>query len=91
VPTELGAVGLLATSQRPTAAMLFYDWWMGKEGQDLLVAGGKYSSRTDVAPPEGNPPLAEIKLLTQDYDEYKKNRTEILERMTDIFGGEWGV
>ena len=91
VPTELGGVGLVAGSAHPNAAKLFYDWWMGKEGQALLVKGGKYSSRTDVDPPTGSPPLADLKLLTLDYAEYQKNRTEILERMTDIFGGEWGV
>jgi iron(III) transport system substrate-binding protein len=91
VPTELGAVGLIEGSARPNAAMLFYDWWMGDEGQALLVAGGKYSSRTDLAPPEGSPPLSKLKLLVLDYAEYQQNRTDILERMADIFGGEWGV
>ncbi len=91
VPTELGAVGLIEGSSRPNAAMLFYDWWMGDEGQALLVEGGKYSSRTDLAPPTGSPPLSEIKLLLLDYGEYQENRTDILERMADTFGGEWGV
>ena len=71
MPTELGAVGLIAGSARPNAAMLFYDWWMGDQGQALLVAGGKYSSRTDLAPPEGSPPLSELKLLVLDYAEYQ--------------------
>lgn len=91
VPTEPGGVGLLAKSARPEAASLFYDWWMGEAGQKLLVEGGKYSSRTDLVPPKGNPPLASLKLLTIDYGEYQKNRPDILQRMTDIFGGEWGV
>jgi iron(III) transport system substrate-binding protein len=91
VPTELGAVGLIEGSSRPNAAMLFYDWWMGDEGQALLVAGGKYSSRTDLAPPTGSPPLGDLKLLVLDYAEYQKNRTDILEQMADTFGGEWGV
>jgi iron(III) transport system substrate-binding protein len=71
--------------------MLFYDWWMGDEGQELLVAGGKYSSRTDLAAPKDSPPLSELKLLVLDYGEYQENRTDILERMADTFGGEWGV
>jgi iron(III) transport system substrate-binding protein len=91
VPTELGAVGLIEGSSRPNAAMLFYDWWMGDEGQALLVKGGKYSSRTDLAPPEGSPPLSELNLLLLDYGEYQENRTDILEQMADTFGGEWGV
>lgn len=91
VPTELGAVGLIDGSSRPNAAMLFYDWWMGDEGQALLVEGGKYSSRTDLAPPKGSPPLSDLKLLLLDYGEYQENRTDILEQMADTFGGEWGV
>lgn len=91
VPTELGALGLIEGAAHPNAAELFYDYWMGDEGMELLVEGGKYSSRTDMAPPEGSPPLSELNLLVLDYSEYQANRVEILERMTAIFGGEWGV
>ncbi|HEY8476155.1 MAG TPA: extracellular solute-binding protein [Chloroflexota bacterium] len=90
VPTELGAVGLPKDAPHPNAAMLFYDWWMGDEGQRLLVEGGKYSSRTDLAPPEGSVPLSQIKTLVLDYAEYQSQRKEILKRMAEIFGGEWG-
>jgi iron(III) transport system substrate-binding protein len=91
VPTEPGAVGLIKGSAHPHAAFLFHEFWMGKDAQGLLVTGGKYSSRSDVAPPTGSPPLSSLKLLTLDYAEYKKNRSDILQRMTDIFGGEWGI
>ena len=91
VPTEPGAVGLVKGSASPNAAFLFHEFWMGKEAQELLVKGGKYSSRTDVAPPTGSPPLDQIKLLTLDYAEYKNKRQDILQRMTDVFGGEWGI
>jgi iron(III) transport system substrate-binding protein len=90
VPTEIGACGLLRSSSRPHAAALFYEWWMGAEGQAILVKGGKYSSRTDMAPPEGSTPLAKLKLLTPDYTEYKKDKSKILDRLAGIFGGEWG-
>jgi iron(III) transport system substrate-binding protein len=90
VPTEIGACGLLKSAQRPHAAALFYEWWMGTEGQAILVKGGKYSSRTDVAPPEGSTPLSNLKLLTLDYAEYKRDKGKILDEMTSIFGGEWG-
>ena len=91
VPTELGAVGLLKDAQHPNAAMLFYDWWMGETGQKILVDGGKYSSRRDIAPPSGNPPLKELKLLVLDYAKYQAQRSQVLERLTGIFGGEWGA
>jgi iron(III) transport system substrate-binding protein len=90
VPTEIGACGLLRSSPRPHAAALYHEWWMGPEGQALLVKGGKYSSRTDVAPPEGSTPLSQLKLLTLDYAEYKRDKTKILDQIAGIFGGEWG-
>ena len=90
VPTEVGACGLLKSSTRPHAAALYYEWWMGAEGQAILVKGGKYSSRTDVAPPEGSTPLSKLKLLTLDYAEYKRDKTKILDQMASVFGGEWG-
>jgi iron(III) transport system substrate-binding protein len=91
VPTEPGAVGLIKGAAHPHAAFLFHEFWMGKDAQGLLVKGGKYSSRSDVAPPTGSPPLSSLKLLTLDYAEYKKDRPAILQRMTDVFGGEWGI
>jgi iron(III) transport system substrate-binding protein len=90
VPSEIGACGLLRSSQRPHAAALFYEWWMGAEGQAILVRGGKYSSRLDVAPPAGSTPLAKLKLLTLDYAEYKRDKGKILDQIASIFGGEWG-
>jgi iron(III) transport system substrate-binding protein len=90
VPTEIGACGLLKSSVRPHAAALYYEWWMGAEGQAILVKGGKYSSRTDVAPPEGSTPLSKLKLLSLDYAEYKKDKAKILDQMAATFGGEWG-
>ena len=90
VPSEIGACGLLGSSQRPHAAALFYEWWMGAEGQAILVKGGKYSSRLDVPPPEGSTPLAKLKLLTLDYAEYKRDKGKILDQIASIFGGEWG-
>ena len=90
VPTEIGACALVANTPRPHAAALFFEWWMSAEGQAILVQGGKYSSRTDVAPPSGSIPLAELKLLTLDYAEFKRDRIKILDQLTSIFGGEWG-
>jgi iron(III) transport system substrate-binding protein len=91
VPTELGAVGLMKDAAHPNAATLFYEWWMGNEGQKILVDGGKYSSRSDLAPPTGSPPLSDLKLLIHDYADYQAHRADILGQMTTIFGGEWGV
>lgn len=91
VPTEPGAVGLVKGSAHPNAGFLFHEFWMSKEAQTLLVDGGKYSSRVDVDPPTGSTPLGDLKLLTLDYAEYQRERQDVLQRMTDVFGGEWGI
>ena len=88
---EPGAVGILKGAAHPNAAKLFYDWWLGDIGQKVLVQGGKYSSRQDLGPPEGNPPLGKLKLLKLDYAEWTTQRTHALQRLTQIFGGDWGV
>jgi iron(III) transport system substrate-binding protein len=89
VPTEPGAVGLIKNALHPTAAMLWYDWWMSDTGQKILVEGGKYSSRADLEPPSGSIPLSKLKLLTLDYADYQAHRKEITDRMAKIFGGVW--
>ncbi len=90
MPTELGAFGLLKGAPHPQAGRLFYDWWMGAEGQKILIAGGKYSSRPDLPPPTGNPPLASLKLIIPDSNKLFTERAAIIGRLTKIFGGEWG-
>jgi iron(III) transport system substrate-binding protein len=90
-PTEPGAMAISMASQRPNAAALFHEYAMGKDGQSVLAGNGKYSPRTDVAPPEGDPPLASVKWLELDYKQYGKKRTEALEKLTEILGGEWGI
>lgn len=89
-PTELGAVGLLKDAPHPNAAMLFYDWWMGDAAQKILVQGGKYSSRADLDPPPGNPPLRSLKLIVPDPERLRTQRDVMISRLTRVFGGEWG-
>lgn len=90
VPSELGAVGITAQAPHPNAAMLFYDWWIGVEGQSLLTAGGKYSSRSDVAPPKGAPKLSDLKLWVVNLESYQAQRQSVLTQLAAIFGGQWG-
>lgn len=90
VPSEPGGIGLIAKSARPTAGALFLEWWMGKEGQTLMAKGAKYSTRSDIPPPDGTPPLSSYKLLHIDYVKYARERPKILDQMAATFGGDWG-
>jgi iron(III) transport system substrate-binding protein len=91
VPTEPGCVGVTAKAPHPNAALLYFDFWMGREGQQLLVKGGKYSSRTDLAPPKGEKALKDIKRIPLDFAAYQKERPSVLKHMARIFGGQWGT
>jgi len=52
---------LLANAPHPHAAELLANWYLSKEGQKSLVEQrGAYSVRADVAPAQGNPPLAQL-------------------------------
>lgn len=87
VPVEIGAVGKAEGSPSPNAGLLLLNWWLGNVGQTELVAGGKYSPRSDIQPPQGNPPLSEINQVPINYQEYQANREEIFDRVKRIFGG----
>lgn len=86
VAVEIGAVGKANGSPHPNAGQLLLNWWLSDFGQLQFVQGGKYSPRSDMEPPEGSPPLSEIKQFPIDYQEYEENREEIIDRMMSIFG-----
>jgi len=91
VPREPGAVGLVKGSPSPNAAFLFHEYWIGAEAQKLLVEGWQVFEPHRCRAPTGSLPLDKIKLLTLDYAEYKQNRQDILQKVSDVFGGEWGI
>jgi iron(III) transport system substrate-binding protein len=48
VVTTVGSAGLLAKAANPHAALLFIDFLLSKEGQQLIMKGGLWSPREDV-------------------------------------------
>lgn len=88
-PTTMAGVGVVEDAAHPNAARLFLDWWLGEQAQGLLIEAGGYSARTDLAPPEGSPPLAEIDNLPEPIEAYVADRDEIHARFEEIFGGDW--
>src|SRR6185503_10257952 len=55
-------VAALKSSKNPAAALAFIDFILSKEGQELAVSQGYLPARRDVRPPDGFPPLADVKL-----------------------------
>ena len=48
VVTTVGSAGLLAKASNPHTALLFIDFLLSKEGQQLIMKGGLWSPREDV-------------------------------------------
>jgi iron(III) transport system substrate-binding protein len=47
VVTNVGSVGIMSKASNPYTALLFVDFLMGKEGQQLMLKGGLWSARDD--------------------------------------------
>ena len=50
-------ISIFSTSKNQEAAKAVLDWWLSKEGQEVVVKGWMHSVRDDVPPPKGAPPL----------------------------------
>jgi ABC-type Fe3+ transport system substrate-binding protein len=77
--------GIFKDAPHPNAAKLYLTWFLAKEQQASV---GSFSSRADVAPPEGFQPLTSYKLANQ-YREFmtdEKLVTELRQRMERYTG-----
>ena len=72
-------------SPHPNAAKAFAEFMIGDTVQKLFPGEGIYAGRADVEPPPGNPPLAQIKLMTVDYDSIEKESKALKTRFNEIF------
>jgi len=53
--------------------------------QQIVVADGAYSARTDLPPPEGEIALKELSLLAVDYDALEKDAPAIKKKFNEVF------
>ena len=72
-------------SPHPNAAKAFAEFMIGDAVQKLLPSEGIYAARSDVEPPPGNPPMAQIKLMPIDYDQIEKEAKALKTRFNEIF------
>jgi iron(III) transport system substrate-binding protein len=72
-------------SPSPNAAKLFAEFMIGDAAQKIFPTDGGYSSRTDIAPPEGSPDLKSLKIIDVDYDYIEKETGRIKRRFNEIF------
>jgi iron(III) transport system substrate-binding protein len=71
-------------SPNPNAAKAFADFMLSRQVQELFPQEHLYSARTDVAGPEGSPPLGEIKIHPIDYDYIEAESTRIKKRFSEV-------
>jgi hypothetical protein len=58
---------------------------IGDEVQGIVVAGGAYSARVDLPPPEGEAALKDINLLAVDYDQIENDASAIKKKFNEVF------
>jgi iron(III) transport system substrate-binding protein len=87
VPTNVRPIAIPKNAPHPAAAKLFLNWRLSKDGQTLMQNGlGMRSVRTDMDPPKGLPPTAEVGILILDPKEVNAKRPEIVKRWQALFG-----
>jgi iron(III) transport system substrate-binding protein len=69
----------------PNAAKALAEFMIGDAVQKLLPGEGIYAARSDVEPPPGNPPLAQIKLMPVDYDQIEKDAKALKAKFNEIY------
>ena len=69
----------------PNAAKALAEFMISDTVQKLFPGEGIYAGRSDVEPPPGNPPLAQIKLIPVDYERIQKDAGALKKRFNEIF------
>ena len=74
-------IALFSTSKNQDAAKLVLDWFLSKEGQEVIVKGWMHSVRNDVAPPKGAPALKTFadKAFQPDWAKLAKDNEKVKE------------
>ena len=75
---------VVKNSPNPNAAKAFAEFMLSRPVQELFPLEHLYSARVDIAGPEGNPPLGNIKIQPVDYDYIEAESTRIKRRFADV-------
>ena len=72
-------------SPSPNAAKLFAEFMISDAAQRIFPADGGYSSRVDIAAPQGSPDLKSLKIIAVDDDYIEKETARIKRHFNEIF------
>jgi len=78
-------MAILKATTKPNAAKLFLQFMITPEAQAMITASGRNGSRGDVAPPQGQPPLTQIKSIPIDYAYVDKHARDTKNKFSEIF------
>ncbi len=71
-------------SPSPNAAKAFAEFMLSRDVQELFPKEFLYSARTDIAGPQGYPPLSSIKIHAVDYDYIEAESARIRRRFSEV-------
>ncbi len=76
---------VVKNSRHPNAAKLMAEYTLSLEAQKLWPQSGIYAARSDVDPPAGSPPIADIKVLPMDHAYIRQQSPAVKKKFSEIF------
>lgn len=84
---EIGGLSIIKGGKNLENAKKFVDWTMSREvGEMNTKISNRYSTRADVAPPEGMPKISDVKLVNYDRDWALANRDQEVQKFSKMLG-----
>jgi len=78
-------VAIIKNAKNPNAAKLFAQFMLSPVAQKMIADHAIHSSRLDIAPPDGQPGLKEVRQIPIDLDHIEKNAKDLKARFNEIF------
>ncbi len=76
--------GIVKGTRALEAARKFADFFASKEAAAIIRPIGMYHTRIDAPPPEGWPPIAQVKLLPFNWEEHERNKGDMKKKFADL-------
>jgi len=83
--TVCSPVAIVKNARNPNAAKLFAQFMLSETAQTIIAENAIHSSRLDIAPPQGQPSLKEVKIIPIDVDYIEKNAKMLKTKFGEIF------
>ena len=78
-------VAIIKNARNPNAAKLFAQFMLSPAAQKMIADNAIHSSRADIAPPDGQPALKDVKFIPIDLDHIERNGRTLKAKFSEIF------